>query len=191
MKIVTILGSPKKDGTTAKVLDWVEQNCQSSGNEVERIDVNDYPIKGCGECMTCKMGQVEFCAIEDGTDVLFKKIIDSDLILFASPVFCWGFPAPLKALLDRMYCMVDDFHSDPLYKSMLRDKPLALLLTSGGPVKDNAELVIKGFENMIDFFKAKNAGYFHIPFCKGPESVGDEVKDQVSAFFDTLLHQQA
>ncbi len=53
MKVTTILGSPKKDGNTAKVLGLFEEII-SQDHEVARIDIATSNIKGCLGCHACQ-----------------------------------------------------------------------------------------------------------------------------------------
>lgn len=182
MRVMSILGSPRETGTTATVLGWVERELVDAGHEVNHVDVVRHRIDDCQECWGCKTGGMELCAVDDDANDLLRQMVTSDLVLFSAPLFCWGFPARMKALVDRMYCMVDDFYDNPDYESRLAGKPLALLVTSGGGDEGNAELLIKVFDNLSRFLKAENAGHLHIPFCTGPDSLGDEAKEKALAF---------
>ena len=50
MKVMTILGSPKKKGNTAKVLGWLEEELEAQGNQVSRINITDREVRGCLGC---------------------------------------------------------------------------------------------------------------------------------------------
>ena len=53
MKIITILGSPRKKGNTAQVLSMFEDKIEKN-HEVERINITQYKVGGCLECLKCK-----------------------------------------------------------------------------------------------------------------------------------------
>ena len=53
MKIITILGSPKKKGNTATVLSMFEDKV-GKNHEVERININQYNVGGCLGCYKCQ-----------------------------------------------------------------------------------------------------------------------------------------
>lgn len=181
MRIMTILGSPRRQGNTAKVLCWIEEELQAAGHTVDRVDVVDCNVRGCGECMACKQGKIELCSIQDDANALFRRMAASDGILFAAPVFCWGFPAQLKALVDRTFCMMD-FDSPPPGSPRLIGKRMALLLTAGGEEKDNTDLVVRGFEQLVQYL---NASLFHpllVTGCSTPKALGDDVKAQAVDF---------
>jgi len=53
MKIITILGSPRKKGNTAKVLSMFEDKVKKN-HEVEHINITQYKVDGCLGCYKCK-----------------------------------------------------------------------------------------------------------------------------------------
>ncbi len=185
MRIMTILGSPRRQGNTARVLGWIEEHCRADGHEVTRADILDYRVQGCGECMACKKGRVELCSIEDDAIGLFRRMAEADLVLFAAPIFCWGFPAQLKALLDRMFCLMD-FDGERTDVPRLHGKPVGLVLTAGGEEADNADLVLRGFEQLVEYLKARPAGSLFVPGCTEPSAIGDDVKNRAIGFARTL-----
>jgi Multimeric flavodoxin WrbA len=53
MKVITILGSPRRKGKTAQTLDFFEDDLLVQGHNVERIYLTDHQIKGCVGCHSC------------------------------------------------------------------------------------------------------------------------------------------
>jgi multimeric flavodoxin WrbA len=172
---MTILGSPRRQGNTAKVLGWIEGQFRAGGHEVDRACILDYQVQGCGECKACKKGEVELCSVQDDANGLFRRMVAADLVVIAAPVFCWGFPAQLKALVDRMYCLMD-LGRERTGVPRLDGKPMALVLTAGGQEKDNADMVIRGFQKLVEYLKAVCAGHLLVPGCSGPDALDDAVK---------------
>ena len=68
MRIVTVLGSPRRHGNTAKALEWVEDQFRADGHEVDHVNILDYNVGGCRECLVCKKGGTELCVVEDDAD---------------------------------------------------------------------------------------------------------------------------
>ncbi len=181
MRIMTILGSPRRHGNTAKVLGWIEDQFHAAGHHVDAANILDYSIRGCGECLACKKGAVELCSIDDDANALFQRMVATDLVLFAAPVFCWGFPAQIKGLIDRMFCMMD-FDGERPGAPRLHDKPMALLLTGGGEETDNADMVIRGFQHLVEYLKGRVVGHLFVAGCTTPEKIGDDVKARAVEF---------
>jgi multimeric flavodoxin WrbA len=181
MRIMTVLGSPRRQGNTAKVLGWIEERFRADGHEVESANILDYRVQGCGECMACKKGTVELCSIADDANALFRRMATADLVLVAAPVFCWGFPAQIKGLIDRMFCMID-FDGERSDVPRLHDKGMALLLTGGGEEADNGDLVVRGFVQLVEYLKARLAGHLFVGGCTTPDDLGDNTKTRAVEF---------
>ena len=187
MRIFTLLGSPRRHGNTARALQWVEEQFQADGHDVDHVNILDYNVGGCHECLACKKpDHAALCLIEDDANGLFRRMVQADLVLIAAPVFCWGFPAQIKGLIDRTYCLMDfDVPRNDLPR--LTGKPMSLLLTAGGEGIDNADLVFRGFHHTVGLLGARPAGKWLVPNCTTPDAMGDDVRKGASEFAKTLL----
>ncbi|MBR4241450.1 MAG: flavodoxin family protein, partial [Eubacterium sp.] len=73
---------------------------EESENEITLINVIDKHIEYCSGCFSC-MRNGGNCIHSDDMKSILEKILESDLLIFSFPLYCYGMPAPLKALLDR------------------------------------------------------------------------------------------
>lgn len=64
------------------------------------MHVIDSNIGYCRGCFACKRNGGT-CVIDDDMKNILREILASDILLFSFPLYCYGMPAPLKALLDR------------------------------------------------------------------------------------------
>lgn len=179
MKILSLLGSPKKNGNTAHALNYLEEQLKQQNHEVKHVHVPSFHIDGCRECYWCKQEGNFLCCNNDDAIPIIKEMIDADAIIFSAPTFCWGFPAQMKALLDRMFCLITWKEGDTQSKSLLEGKTMALIVTAGGEVQNNAELLGIAFNNMVEFMNCKSAGIVYIAPCEGIQSVNDTIKQQL------------
>ncbi len=185
MRIMTILGSPRRHGNTAKVLGWVQERIRVDGHEVDQANILDYRVQGCGECMVCKEA-IELCSLGDDANDLYRRMVAADLVLVAAPIFCWGFPAQIKPLLDRMFCLMDLSGERPSAPWQI-GKPMGLLLTGGGEEADNADLVIRGFEQLVKWLKGRMSGHWFLGGCTEPEAIGPDVRTRAVKFARALV----
>jgi len=111
MKITTLLGSAKKKGNTAAVLGWVEEKLRTQGHDVEQIYLHGKSIKGCMGCGKCRETPDEIaCVQDDDAENILEQMIKSDVVLYTSPAYFWGFSAQLKLLIDRSFSLVTNYH---------------------------------------------------------------------------------
>jgi multimeric flavodoxin WrbA len=173
MKVTTIMGSPRKKGNTAKVLGLLEE-LLAQGHEVDRIDMVDFQVKGCMGCAACKkITDQPGCVQKDEAGALFERIMDSDILIYASPLYSWGFTSQMKAFLDRHFCLVTGY-GGPDYKSLIAGKRLALLVTCDGPIENNADLIQVAFDRIGDYLRCDVVGKYIIPFSSTPDALKDK-----------------
>ena len=103
MRILVINGSPKREKSdtmhiTRAFLDGMQE---ARAQEVEIINAVDRHIEYCTGCFAC-MHNGGKCIHDDDMKEILDKILESDLLVFSYPLYCYGMPAPLKAILDRV-----------------------------------------------------------------------------------------
>ena len=102
MKILVINGSPKKDASdTMKITRaFLDGMNDAASQKVKIIHAVEKDIKYCKGCFTC-MHNGGKCVYNDEMKEILDEIVQSDLLLFSYPLYAYGMPAPLKAVLDR------------------------------------------------------------------------------------------
>lgn len=102
MKILLLNGSPKRDASDTMHMTraFVEGMQEAGAHAVHTIHVVDRHIEYCTGCFSC-MRNGGTCIHQDDMKQLLEEILASDLLIFSFPLYCYGMPAPLKALIDR------------------------------------------------------------------------------------------
>ena len=100
MKIVILMGSPNKNGSTRILADSFVQGAESAGHSCEVIDVCRADVHPCTGCVACMRNGGDWIYHDDMKEIL-EVILISDVRIWSYPLYCYGMPAPLKALLDR------------------------------------------------------------------------------------------
>jgi len=187
MVITSVLGSPRKKGNTNRVLTWVEEELQAKGHRINRLNVVEHKVNGCKGCETCqKSTDRPGCAQQDDAIELLDRIMESDTIIYATPVYFWGPTAQMKALIDRHCSLVTGFGT-PQWQSLVEGKSTGLVVTCGDSAEDNADLVRDTFKRLADYLKCSYAGDLVVPFATTPDAFGDDVKAQAAAFAQQLV----
>lgn len=187
MKVVSLFGSPRNEGNTATVLGWAEAELTGAGHEVERINLAERNVDGCIECYVCQSTPDEpGCPLEDEAMDIFTKMMNADALIYSSPLFCWGWTAQIKPLIDRHFCLCRNPYQEN-WKSFIGDKKSALLVTAGGPIEDNADLLVKQFEGLAAFFKLDVRNRLVVPMCTGPDEIPAEFQDKAKELARSLM----
>lgn len=172
MKIIAILGSPRRNGNTAKVLSMFEDKAKMN-HEIEIINISKYKIGGCLGCHKCQENKDEpGCVQKDDALFIFDKLIKADAIVYASPLYWWSFASQIKVLIDRHVCLVTGYDT-PEHSSLISDKPAALLVTCAGPIEDNCDVIQTIFSRFCEYCKLVSKGNYILPLCSTPDEIGD------------------
>ena len=120
MKIVIINGSARKGNTLTAINAFIKGAAEKNEIEVIAPDkLHISPCKGCGACQ-CHKG----CVDQDDTNPTINKLVEADMILFATPVYWWGMTAQLKQVIDKCYCR----------GLQLKEKKIGLIVVGGSPL---------------------------------------------------------
>jgi multimeric flavodoxin WrbA len=168
MKILIVLGSPKRNGNTARVLDILEKEIVTYGHEIERVSVVDYKINGCVGCNACiKEKNEPNCVQLDDAKKIFDKIILADLVLYATPVYAHSFPAQMKTLIDRHYCFVTNAGL-PGQSSVVEGKNVSLLITNCYN-EETTDLIQESFDRIFSELKCNSVGNIVVAESASPD----------------------
>lgn len=116
MNVLILQGSPNTNGSTALLAREFARGARGAGHDVEIVDVAKLDIAPCMGCVACGYGGP--CALADDFDELREKILSSDMLVFATPLYYFGMTAQLKAVVDR-FCSANPSISGKRLKSAL------------------------------------------------------------------------
>ena len=107
MRVLILNGSPKKVSDTMQLTNAFLEGLNEVGdNEVEIIHVIEKKIKPCLGCFGCWRKGDGKCVMQDDQNEILEKYQQADLIIWSFPLYCFGIPSHLKAVLDRMIPLV-------------------------------------------------------------------------------------
>ena len=96
MNIIGIACSPRKDGNTDILIKEALAGAKDSGAKTELITIRDNEIKPCDGCGSCV--NTGICHIKDDMQIIYKKMLDADGIILATPVYFWTVSGQAKVL---------------------------------------------------------------------------------------------
>lgn len=150
MKVLALLGSPRRNGNTAvlmnKYLEGIEAATNNLVTSLVHLDAEN--IKGCKSCNACQMNKTQYCVIKDDMIELYKEIESANVIIFATPIYFFSVSAQMKLFIDWLYALL----------SKLENKKIVLLSTYGANTEADA-----GVKNVIDMFE-KTSQFTNLDF---------------------------
>jgi multimeric flavodoxin WrbA len=161
MKVITLLGSPKKNGNTASVLGGLEAALQERGWETVRFHIPALDIAGCTGCGACQAPGAGGCRQKDDCREVFSAMAAADGLVYATPLYGWDFTGQMKQFLDRHFSLQTGFGT-PNHHASLAGRRAILLVTCMGPVEGNADLIQDIFNRFCNYSGMENRGQFVI-----------------------------
>jgi len=104
MRILGIVGSPRKDGNTELLMKEALRMAQDSGCETEMFLMSEKQVAPCDACGTCF--EVGSCVVQDDMQELYDMMERADGIIIGSPVYFGSVSAQTKAIMDRMFALL-------------------------------------------------------------------------------------
>ncbi|MBN1412603.1 MAG: flavodoxin family protein [Spirochaetales bacterium] len=131
MKILLVSGSRNREGQTARAARALLSGAESEGAETEEIFLPEYRIKRCRQCNEDGWGlcaEEARCIIKDDFAMIFEKVKQAGLVVFATPVYLWEMSESLWCFCTRMRRIC--FQWKKYYD--MKKKPAAVLAVAGG-----------------------------------------------------------
>jgi len=106
MKIIGILGSPRRNGNSAMMLESALDGARENGAEVERVDLFDLQYSGCRSCFACKLlGGESYgrCAQNDALREILDRVLAADAVILSTPLYFGETPGAVRNFLERLW----------------------------------------------------------------------------------------
>lgn len=101
-KILVLTASPRKHGNSDKLAEaWIDGACQA-GHSVEKFATAFMKIGGCTACNTCWSTDTA-CTVKDDFNKLEPYLESCEVLVLASPLYWFSYPAQVKGVIDRLY----------------------------------------------------------------------------------------
>lgn len=102
MKILVLNGSPKKKSDTMVLTNAFLRGIEKNGrHEIFVMNIFEMKISSCRGCFGCWQVKNKHCVIDDDQNRILDLYPEMDLIIWSFPLYCYGMPSHIKAVLDR------------------------------------------------------------------------------------------
>lgn len=169
LKVLGIMGSPRIKGNSDLLLEEALRGAREQQAETEKIVVDKLNLTACREYYAClRDGK---CVIKDDMDAIYRKLLEADAIIVASPIFFYTVSAQLMLLISRCQAIwARKYVLKDLDVPMRKGAFIAVGATKGQKLFDGPRLT------MHYFFQAINVEYKEELLVRGVDKKG-EIKD--------------
>lgn len=141
--VLGIVGSPRRDGNTDRLVDSVLRGAAMVGWPVEKVRLSEFDVRPCEGCLACYPGGLTRCAIHDDD---MQRIVDrmerARLWILGTPVYCYGPVGQLKVFIDRWICLLPRVYSGTRAATVI---PLHAAASGADPTLALLETLFRGF----------------------------------------------
>lgn len=155
MKRVIVISTSLRHGSNSDMLaDKFVEGAKATGNDVEKISLVGKNIQFCKGCMGCqKLGK---CVIKDDVNDIMAKVLEAEVVVWATPIYYYEMSGQMKTLIDRMNAM---------YTQDYKFRDIYLLTTAAEEEAETSKRAENGLTGWIDCYpKCRQAGTL---FCGG------------------------
>ena len=109
-KVIVISSTPRRGGNSEILAEEFARGAGDAGHAVEVIDLRDYHLNYCVACYAC--ADSGKCVIGDGMNEIAEKLVEADVIVFATPVYFYSMSGQLKVFIDRLVPVYTKIRAD-------------------------------------------------------------------------------
>ncbi len=153
-QVLVLLGSPRKKGNSTSLAAQIIKGAESTGAAVETIYLHGKNIAACQACYACQKPDSKGCAIDDEMQPIYRRLIEADCWVIASPVYWFTMSAQTKLFLDRCFAL-------PAYrKDAFAGKRIAVAMSYGDadPFASGCVNALRTFQDACRYTGAKLVG---------------------------------
>jgi multimeric flavodoxin WrbA len=166
MKVLAIMASPRIKGNSDILLDEAIKGAESAGSVVEKIVLDKLKITPCKEIYHCLKDGT--CPLRDDMTGIYDKILATDAIIIATPIFFYTVSAQLMAFISRCQAFWSrKYVLKNLDIPVKRGAFIGVGATKGAKLFDGPKLTMKYF------FQAINAEYKEELLIRGVDKKGE------------------
>lgn len=177
MKIVAFIGSSRPNGNTEILTDVF-----LDGIEYKKVYLKDLTIKPIEDKRHTEEG---FTIVDDDHDFIVEAILESDVLVFSTPIYWYSSTGLMKNLIDRFSQAIRD-QRFPTLKEHLKSVETFVIAVGGDNPRIKGLPLIQQFKYTFDFLNMPFTGYV-IGKASKPQEI---LQDKIALSQAKMLNQQ-
>jgi len=185
MKALILNGERKGESALSLVHEIIVNALSLNGWRVETIGLREAKIARCTGCFGCWTRTPGVCVINDSGREVARKVVQSDLLIYLTPVTFGGYSSELKKAVDRFACpMLLPFFTkiDGEVHHKARYNPLPGLIGIGVLPRPEEES-----ERIFTKLVKRNAINLHSPLSQSAVYYRSQSREQIGEGVSALL----
>ncbi len=155
-RILAVVGSPRKNGNTHILVSKIAEGAASAGAAVDELLLGGLSIEECDGCHACWKGRQ--CSKNDDMRQTYERIIQSDVVIFGTPVYWYGPTALMKAFIDRFV-----YFNCPENRRKIKDLAAAIAIPFEDESIETAQGTVEFFQKSLAYLQIMLVGQIVVP----------------------------
>ena len=155
-RILAVMGSPRRNGNTHILVSKIIEGAEAGGAVVDEVFLGDLTIRECDGCHVCWKGKE--CSKDDDMRAVYPAIIQSDVIIFGTPVYWYAPTALMKAFVDRFV-----YFNCPENRQKIKGLSAVLAVPFEEEDLTTAGGVVEFFQKSLAYLEVKLLGQIIVP----------------------------
>lgn len=153
--ILVLTGSPRKNGNSDLLAAAFIKGLETNGHTVSKFEAGKKKILGCIACRKCySRGQA--CVFDDGFNELAPLMENADMLVLATPLYWFAFPAQIKAAFDKLYALI-------VGERNIKIKESVMLVCAETDDMTDFEGIVRTYELTNRYMKWESRGMMLVP----------------------------
>jgi multimeric flavodoxin WrbA len=148
LNIITILGSARKNGTSARIARAFTETAATLGASVTEYPLNTMQYRGCQGCEGCHT-RADRCVLRDDATSALDDLYTADIVVFAAPVYFGDTCGQFKSFYDRMWSLIN---TDGDNESRLSPGKTAVLILSHVDAAGAHDDVVERYTTYLELY---------------------------------------
>lgn len=188
MKIVCLLGSPRKKGNSSAIARRFLDRAKALGAETESFHLNSLSYRGCQSCYACKT-KLDQCVLKDDLSPVLEAVKEADVLVMATPTYYGDLSGQMKCFVDRTYSYLKpDYLTNSQPSRLAPGKKLLFIITQGAADETMFDQVFQRYDRFFKWYGfaesrlIRACGVGSGSVVDVPERFLEEAEDAASAF---------
>jgi multimeric flavodoxin WrbA len=153
MKVIALVGSPRKGGNTDLLTDEFLRGARDAGAEAEKVCLDDLTIRPIAEVADVARERVDVRADDDAPGLL-ERVLAADVVAFASPVYWQGVTGQMKCFVDRWSA----YWANDSFRGRMKGKGFAVICPYADRSSDQSTWVTAPVRKWAEVLGARYVG---------------------------------
>ena len=177
MKIITFIGSSRSEGNSELLTDFVLK-----GIAHKKVYIKDLHIKPIDDLRHTRNG---FQEVNDDYDIVIEELENSDIVVFATPIYWYSMSGVMKNMIDRLSQAIRDDRHPNLKEHLKRLRTIVVAVGGDNPRVKGLPL-IQQFQYTFEFLDMS----FHSYIIGEANRPGEITKDSVALSQAAVLNEK-